>query len=332
MRKLHSVLFIGPQHFPSFVQNDYDWLKEKYQVKVIKYPLQTRPFQLLNHPLKRLIDHISMIRVLPVTDLVFVWFANAYALFAIVVCKILGKKSTIVAGGIDAAYVPRIRYGLSNFFWGRIVARYCFGNADLVLSVSKYNKEEVCRIARPRHIEVVYNGVDIDFYSPANAKRAEILTVAGLNPISYWQKGFETLKKVARLLPNQKFTVVTNMNFDYAQKEAKSFPANVVFKGPLTKEELLFEYRRSKVYFQPSEHESFGVALAEAMACNCIPVATAKSALPEIVAEDGLCSNDPNELAQMITTVLHGKVSYNPRLRVMKKHEKLHEKLRSRAT
>lgn len=315
------LLFVGPEFFPSFVENDYMCLRREYAVSVVTYPLQTRPFQLINNPLKRLHDCFSMMHVVSISDLAFIWFANIYALLAIVLCKIFRKKSILVAGGIDAAYVPRIRYGIANFFWGRIVSQYCFRNADLVLSVSEYNKKEVLALSRPKRIEVVFNGIDVDFYRPEGKKEARVLTVAGLNPITYRQKGFETLRKVASFLPQQEFTVVADMRFDYAQNAAHDFPTNVMFKGPLTREELLSEYRRSRVYFQPSEHESFGVALAEAMACDCVPVTTAKGALPEVVGEEGYCSNDPQELARTIDFVLHNAVRKSPRSRVVENYQ-----------
>jgi len=45
--------------------------------------------------------------------------------------------------------------------------------------------------------------------------------------------------------------------------------------------------QRAKVYAQLSLIESFGAALAEAMLCECVPVATSGGNLPELVGDTG---------------------------------------------
>jgi glycosyltransferase involved in cell wall biosynthesis len=62
---------------------------------------------------------------------------------------------------------------------------------------------------------------------------------------------------------------------------ATSLPSNVHFLSRCTPLELRQHYRSSQYYFQLSYFEGFGVALAEAMACGCIPVVSTACSLPE---------------------------------------------------
>lgn len=64
-------------------------------------------------------------------------------------------------------------------------------------------------------------------------------------------------------------------------------PGNVECTGYLDGQSLLEWYQRAKVYCQLSRYESFGVALAEAMSCCCVPVVTREGALPEVVGDTG---------------------------------------------
>lgn len=61
------------------------------------------------------------------------------------------------------------------------------------------------------------------------------------------------------------------------------------------------------VYAQLSAYESFGMALAEAMQCGCVPVVTRRGALPEVVGDAGwyVPYGDPDATAQAIREALN---------------------------
>jgi len=60
------------------------------------------------------------------------------------------------------------------------------------------------------------------------------------------------------------------------------------------------------VYAQFSFHEAFGCSVAEAMLCNCIPVVTAGTSLPEVVGDAGFTVThwDEKEAAEAIKKAL----------------------------
>lgn len=60
------------------------------------------------------------------------------------------------------------------------------------------------------------------------------------------------------------------------------------------------------MYLQPTLHEGFGLAIAEAMSCG-VPVITSKvAAVPEIVGDTGIYvdQNDPKEIAEAVKELL----------------------------
>ena len=63
----------------------------------------------------------------------------------------------------------------------------------------------------------------------------------------------------------------------------------------------------ARVYVQLSHAEAFGCALAEAMSCECVPVAVRRGALPEVVGDTGFYAPyaDPYSTAHTIMKALN---------------------------
>jgi len=76
---------------------------------------------------------------------------------------------------------------------------------------------------------------------------------------------------------------------------------------------------KTKVYAQLSFHEGFGVAVAEAMLCECIPVLSTKGALPEVGGKNAyyVPFGDPKFAATVIERALKSNNGGIFRARVM---------------
>ncbi|RLF30482.1 MAG: glycosyl transferase family 1, partial [Thermoplasmata archaeon] len=92
----------------------------------------------------------------------------------------------------------------------------------------------------------------------------------------------------AKYLPDVRFVVIGKFidnSIEYVKKNAST---NVGFTGFVSENELIEWYQRAKVICQLSYYEAFGLAPAEGMACECIPVVTKERAgLPEFVGDCG---------------------------------------------
>ena len=86
-------------------------------------------------------------------------------------------------------------------------------------------------------------------------------------------------------------------------------PKNVICPGRLKVEELRSWYNRSRFYFQLSIFEGFGVALCEAMLCECVPIGSNVNAIPEIIGDCGFILNerDPIQLEELVRKVMRSE-------------------------
>jgi glycosyltransferase involved in cell wall biosynthesis len=239
-------------------------------------------------------------------DLYLSW--GGRSLHTVLFAKLFNGKSIIVAVGGDAAEVPEIPYG-AFATWKKHFVKFVFETADVVLTVSEFTRREVLQHSKPKNVRVVYHGIDTERYKPEGEKKQMVLLVSALRPRSWTMKvkGLETFVRGAKYLPDVPFVLVGEVGDDVCVRHLKKIASsNVRILGYLPSEELVSYYHRSKVYVQISLRESFGVALAEAMSCECVPVVTENGALPEVVGDTGFYVpyDNPKATAEAIEEAL----------------------------
>ena len=81
--------------------------------------------------------------------------------------------------------------------------------------------------------------------------------------------------------------------------------------GKLTPNELRDYYSRTQFYLQLSNFEGFGVAICEAMLCNCIPIVSDVNHLPTIIGDSGFVLKKRNldMLNDLINVALKSDIS-----------------------
>jgi len=180
--------------------------------------------------------------------------------------------------------------------------------ADKVLAVSAFTKREVLRHSIPGELELVYNGIDTSHFIPSGEKQSVVLTVAYIKKENAVRKGLGIVVDVAQMVPDVTFRIVGGWYDDSINVLRSRAPDNVEFLGHVSDEALLQEYQEAKVYLQLSYYESFGMGLAEAMSCECVPVSTDRGALPEVVGDTGhkVRYGDQIQTAEAITQALQG--------------------------
>lgn len=313
-----KILFL---YYPqsSFVEHDCASLSRHFQVERIGY--------------KNPCDAIRMIVPIWRSDLTFSWFASGHSFAAVLLCKIMGKRSAVVAGGYDVAYEPEIDYGQYTLpKHKRMYADIVLRNADIILSVSEFTRSEVLARVRPKRIQLLYPGIDTDEFRPQGEKEDLVMTVASSSGRVIRLKGLNSFIGAAALLPGVRFLVVGLSEADREELQSKA-AENVLLSGYETQEELLAHYQKAKVYCQLSYRESFGMALVEAMACGCAPVVTERGALPEVVGDTGYYVPYGNirATAEAIEKALSSKRGLKARERVEEKFslKKREQELRS---
>ena len=165
-------------------------------------------------------------------------------------------------------------------------------------------------------IHIIPNGFDTNFWIRQKKKRdISFITVAsGLNPgnIIYYLKGINLMVKLAKMLPSHLFAIV---GWEKNLKMANN--SNIINYPHLDKLQLLELYSRSRFYLQLSKSEGFPNSLCEAMLCECTPIVSNITSMPEIIADTGYIIEKPNvnNLFNTVQTALENTDFYNKEAR-----------------
>ena len=298
------VLFVhnddprGP--LSSFFLQDIEVLRRWYDVEllsVIPYGRDWRAF-----------SSTTAWRAVSRCDGVFGWFGSSAPI--VIMASLLRKPSVVVAGGYDVVHVPEIGYGLDPknrrqfFVW---LSAYRLARRVLLFSESSRDSYLALPGIDGTKAQTLYLGVDGDHFKPQGEKKPHVLTIAYISEMGVRRKGVRTVIEAARLTPEVSYRIGGRVvDRVLAARLADSAPPNVTFLGSLSDDELLRELQSAKIYAQLSFHEGFGAAVAEAMACECVPIVTNRGSLPEVVGNLGrhVPPGDPAAAARAIREVL----------------------------
>ena len=193
----------------------------------------------------------------------------------------------------DAACTP-YKSVLQKIYHAAFIYRHeqrSFMKADRVVAISNYTADTVTRIFNVRRPDVIYNGIDTDFFSPgqmtAGKKKFNLLFVGTPSR----RKGFDLLPLIMQKLGNR-FTLLYTGKSGQVTRDSVE---NMQNAGWLDGNALVAAYRECDALLFPSRYEGFGYAVCEAMACGKPVITSDNSSLPELVQhnESGLlCRTD----------------------------------------
>jgi glycosyltransferase involved in cell wall biosynthesis len=316
--KKFKTIFTAPKINPGFMTQDIQLLSE--WADVIPLDLSTCPgFQRYTYYTRLLNGLIKQN-----AELVFVYFVfTKYIPLLALITKALRRKLIVVTGGIDATWVPDIQWGDMGSPVRRKLFALVMQLADSVLPFSETSAREILLYGKPRRMRTAYLGVDTRIFRPDGSERLNRVVTAchTISRMALLQKGIEPFVRAARFVPEAEFVVVGAFADDSIDRLKSIATANVHFTMKrYSAEECAELFRTAKVYVQASAHEGFGLSLAEAMACGCVPVVANRYAMPETVGDTGYLTpfNDPPALAQAIREALvHPEKGLAARQRVL---------------
>ncbi|MCJ2512170.1 MAG: glycosyltransferase [Candidatus Thermoplasmatota archaeon] len=279
MRTRIRILVIKPSR-ASFVEQDSEILQKHFDVRTIDLSDAGRSVGCRMNILLRLLRGIAW------ADVTFSWFADVYALWAVRLSRTLLRKSIVVVGGYETARIEELGYGLLTTPNGEKMVRKILSKADLVLAVSEFVRREVSDLSPNSRVSVIPLGIDPSRLPPPTEKENMVLTVGPATEDRVVLKGIDVFVKASRELPDLRFVVVGPFD-ESVRTRLGAISPSVEFTGWLQYEELMAHMNRAKVYCQLSVRESFGVAVAEAMALGCAPVVSDAGNLPALVGGTG---------------------------------------------
>lgn len=193
--------------------------------------------------------------------------------------------------------------------------KYLSMKADLVITISKNEKDRIIRKGYSKNVAYVYHGIDTSMKNMAksvkNLPKEYILAVGRINI----RKNISTLIRSISLIKNKNMKLVIvgedswkkeNINIDEKLK------SRIVFLKNISNEELGHIYSNAKVFCFVSLDEGFGLPIVEAMSFGIPVICSNISVMPEVSGNAGILV-DPyseNQIADKIDLLLSDKLFY----------------------
>lgn len=294
---MKKVLFVKSKDCKArWIDNDKEILESRF--KVIMMDVQSIKgfgfvFALLNQFLKLLFT-IHKYQV------IYIWFADYHSFFPVFLAKIFRKKSFIVVGGYDADEIlikpaKSLRQKVRKF-----CVSYSIKHCYTLLPVSDVIKKYLMEFTINSKCHVVYNCVNANHFDTSNLKNKEnlIITIGGGGQYvkEVIRKRIDLFLKIGNEFNKKfpeykaKFIAIGHDKNSETYKFLRKIPEfdSVMIAPLITDVNTLTEYlKRASIYMQLSFYESFGIAQAEAMLYECIPVSNPGGAIPEVVGDAG---------------------------------------------
>ena len=204
-------------------------------------------------------------------------------------------------------FSPRVGWQL------RLMQARAARTARRVIAVSRATERDLVERYNvpPDKIRVVYNGVDLTHFAPAEVEAQAIarrygvpypfvLCVGSLMP---WRNAPRLLRAAARLRVGLLFVGRDIWGTDPTERLAAQHGWSWArFAGYVPDQDLPALYAAASVFAYPSLYEGFGIPPLEAMACGTPVVASTAGALPEVLGDAALLVDpyDEDALAQAL--------------------------------
>ena len=198
-------------------------------------------------------------------------------------------------------------HGLDQYPWAHTYER--MDGADCLICVSQAVAEKMVRVCPHARVEVVYNGIDTELFSPegrVERGEGEPLRLMFSGGISESKGTFVLLDALAQLGVGVPVRLDVFGRAGSGAASAEAFVARVAelglgervaYRGMTTA--IADEYRCHDVLVVASRAEAFGRVTAEAMLCGCAVVGSNAGGTPELLADGRGYLFEPGDAASL---------------------------------
>jgi glycosyltransferase involved in cell wall biosynthesis len=263
------------------------------------------------------------------------WFIRSYKF----VCKIkdidlIHAHGTILSGTIAWLYsvrrkVPFIiteHQGPFSVISGnrilRTWAKFVMERAAAVLTVSNHLKNEILASGiNPVRIEVTHNPVNTYLFNTFKRTNSPEKNFIFAGRLDSFKGAFRTLaafSAIADKYPGWNYIIIgegeDRKEIDRYLDSTPDLKRSVKLMGYMGKDEISGMLKSASFFVFPSQHESFGLVLAEAMACGLPVIGPNCTAPPEFIDErSGILVNptDIDEISSALEFMINNHTTYN---------------------
>jgi glycosyltransferase involved in cell wall biosynthesis len=327
--KIHSVnnfvkqpvllyFYLSPS---SFVNNDIDTLKTEYEVKLFLFEFKNKALV----PISFLRQKLFLIRNIFSCSILVCQFSGYHSLLPVLFGKLFHKPCLLIVGGTDCTSFPSINYGNMRKQLLRFFTLKSLKYATHILSPSLSLVESdytYSQIGYPKQgyryfdksittpYSVIFNGVDVLHFAPVGKlarKEKSFLTICStIDKRNFYLKGLDLIISAAKELPDCEFSIIGRFSPSFNIETSD----NVKFIDYISHDLLPETMAEFNFYCQLSLSEGFGLALAESMACGCVPIVSKVGIMDFIVGDSGfvLEHNDIGQLLELIKKALESDI------------------------
>jgi len=191
-----------------------------------------------------------------------------------------------------------------------------FKNSNHIITISQNNEEMVQQLFGEKNYHLIYNGIDTDVFKPQKDTPVLEKSIFYLGNVSS-EKGAETALnafiKVNKIEQNSTLHFIgkeTNLVNQLKEKISKEkLEQKVYFHGKKNRNEVIKLISQAEIVIFPSKGETFGLALAEAMALEKTVICSNLEVFKEIVSdkENGLIAKSEDEFVYNISQIFANK-------------------------
>jgi len=319
----------------TFIERDEKILKKSFNLKVFQFKRKSWGFLFSS-----ILFWFWLFKNIWNADLLFARFINYHSFLLSLAGKIFKKKVVVVVGGSDAIWIPRFHYGIYDFWFSRLIAKWTIHMVDLLLpnhyslikgintysddtprkeGILEYNPDIKTKILE------INNGYDYNYWKPDPTikKINAVLTVANANDIKvFYTKGLDYYIKTASLLPQYKFFLVGVERHFINEVIKLEIPQNLILLNTMKSDKLRKLYNKIKVFAHFTLTEGMPNVLCEAMLCECIPVGSNVNSIPDIIGNTGIIiyKRDIFEMKNAIIKAMKMNTGKEARKRIIEKY------------